>query len=186
MPAKPTPATFCPSSQPHWREWLQQHHATEQAVWLIFHKKTSPTPNLTWSQAVDEALCFGWIDSLAQSIDAHTYRQFFSRRKPRSGWSRVNKEKVERLQAAGLLAPAGLASIELAQQNGSWTLLDEVEALLPPPDLAQALAQHPAAAAHFAGLSRTTRRQLLLQLLLAKRPETRQKRIAKIIALADN
>ncbi|MDO7875669.1 YdeI/OmpD-associated family protein [Hymenobacter sp. ASUV-10] len=175
--------TFYPTSQQHWREWLQQHHETEPAVWVIFHKKQTGQRTLSWSEAVDEALCFGWIDSRAQPIDATQYRQFFSRRKPGGTWSKVNKVKIEQLIATGRMAPAGLASIEKAKQNGSWTLLDEVEELIIPADLARAFGQHPAAASYFQALSRTNKRNLLLKLVLAKRPETRQQRIAEIVGL---
>jgi uncharacterized protein YdeI (YjbR/CyaY-like superfamily) len=182
----PTPetTTFCPASRQHWREWLLAHHAEQQAVWLVYHKKHTGTPSLTWSEAVSEALCFGWIDSQAKPIDADTYRQLFSRRKPRSGWSRVNKEKILQLVAEGQMMPAGLAAIETAQQNGSWALLDEVDALVVPPDLAQALQASPAADSYFASLSRTDRRNLLQWLVLARRPETRQRRLAEIVTLA--
>ncbi|MGI4761842.1 MAG: YdeI/OmpD-associated family protein [Janthinobacterium lividum] len=183
MPSPDVP-TFCPASRQHWREWLLAHHAQQQAVWLVYHKKHTGTPSLSWSEAVSEALCFGWIDSQAQPIDADTYRQLFSRRKPRSGWSRVNKEKVVQLLADGQMLPAGLAAIETAQQNGAWALLDEVDALVVPPDLAAALDASPAAGSYFAGLSRTDRRNLLQWLVLARRPETRQRRLAEIVTLA--
>ncbi|TPG63586.1 YdeI/OmpD-associated family protein [Hymenobacter nivis] len=182
--AKPEVLVVCPLSPQHWRAWLQAHHNEHSAVWLVYHKKQSATPTLTWSEAVDEALCFGWIDSQAKPIDADTYQQRFSRRQPKSGWSRVNKEKVQRLLAEGKMAPAGLASIERAQQNGSWTLLDEVEALHLPADLAQAFEQQPAARGYFLSLSRTAKRNLLLGLVMAKRPATRQQRIAAILELA--
>jgi uncharacterized protein YdeI (YjbR/CyaY-like superfamily) len=182
----PTPdvSTFCPNSRQHWREWLLAHHAQEQAVWLVYHKKHTGTPSLSWSEAVSEALCFGWIDSQAKPIDGATYRQLFSRRKPRSGWSRVNKEKIQQLVADGQMMPAGLAAIETAQQNGSWALLDEVDALVVPPDLAAALQASPAADTYFAGLSRTDRRNMLQWLVLARRPETRQRRLAEIVTAA--
>ena len=176
--------TFCPTSRQHWREWLQDNHGQKQAVWLVYHKKHTGTPSLTWSEAVSEALCFGWIDSQAKPIDADTYRQQFSRRKPTSGWSKVNKDKVQQLLADGLMAPAGLAAIEVAQQNGFWALLDDVDALLVPPDLAQALQASPVADSYFASLSRTNRRNLLQWLVLARRPETRQRRLAEIVTLA--
>jgi uncharacterized protein YdeI (YjbR/CyaY-like superfamily) len=162
--------TFCPSSPAHWRAWLQAHHATEQSVWLIYHKKHTNVPSLTWSQAVDEALCFGWIDSQAKPLDADKYMQFFSRRKSTSAWSRVNKEKVQRLLAAGLVAPAGLDRIEAAKQNGSWTILDEVEALTIPADLSHELQKNPVATSYFAGLSKSDKRNMLQWLVLAKRP----------------
>jgi uncharacterized protein YdeI (YjbR/CyaY-like superfamily) len=176
--------TFCPTSREYWRKWLRENHGQKQAVWLVYHKKHTGTPSLTWSEAVSEALCFGWIDSQAKPIDANTYRQLFSRRKPTSGWSRVNKEKIQQLLADNLMMPAGLAAIEVAQQNGSWALLDEVDALVVPADLAQALQASPLAESYFAGLSRTDRRNLLQWLVLARRPETRQRRLAEIVALA--
>jgi uncharacterized protein YdeI (YjbR/CyaY-like superfamily) len=182
---KPEIPVLCPQSQQHWREWLQAHHAQHQSVWLVYYKKTSATPNLTWSEAVDEALCFGWIDSQAKPLDAERYQQFFSRRKPRSGWSKVNKEKVQRLIAAGKMMPAGLAAIETAKQNGAWALLDDVEELRLPADLELALRQHPAAGRYFSGLSRTAKRNALLGLVLAKRPATRQQRIAAILEAAN-
>jgi uncharacterized protein YdeI (YjbR/CyaY-like superfamily) len=179
------PETFCPASPADWRAWLQAHHATKQSVWLIYHKKHTGVPSLTWSQAVDEALCFGWIDSQAKPLDADRYMQFFSRRKPTSVWSRVNKEKVQRLIEAGLMAEAGLARIDTARQNGSWLILDEVEALVIPADLAHELRKRPSASGFFAGLSKSDKRNMLQWLVLAKRPETRQKRIAEIVELAD-
>lgn len=178
------PETFCPTSPQHWREWLQAHHADRPAVWLLFHKQKTGARALTWSQAVDEALCFGWIDSRARPVDDEKYLQFFSRRKPKSVWSRVNKTKIERLIAEGLMTAAGFASIETARQNGSWTILDEVEELLIPADLAQAFQARPLAASYFASLSRSDKRNILQWLVLAKRPETRQKRIAEIAELA--
>jgi uncharacterized protein YdeI (YjbR/CyaY-like superfamily) len=182
--AKPETPIICPPSRQQWREWLLAHHAQHSAVWLVYHKKHSATPTLTWSEAVDEALCFGWIDSQAKPIDQEKYQQFFSPRKPKSGWSRVNKEKVQRLLAEGKMMPAGLASIETAKQNGAWTLLDEIEALRLPADLEQAFGQQPAAHRHYLQLSRTAKRNLLLGLVLAKKPATRQQRIAAILALA--
>ncbi|WP_245849465.1 YdeI/OmpD-associated family protein [Hymenobacter crusticola] len=151
----------------------------------MYYKKKAATPSLTWSEAVDEALCFGWIDSQAKPMDEEKYRQFFSRRKPKSGWSKVNKEKIQRLLAEGQMTQAGLACIELAKQNGSWTLLDEVEALTLPADLEQALQQRPNANRYFEKLSRTDKRNLLQWLVLAKWPTTRQNRITEIVELAD-
>jgi len=184
MTKEPAPSV-CPSSPQQWREWLLAHHATTRGVWLVYYKKAAGQPSLSWSQAVDEALCFGWIDSQAKPLDAQRYQQFFSPRKPASGWSRINKQKIEHLTAAGRMAPAGLASVAVAQQNGAWALLDDVEALRLPPDLAQALAERPAAGAYFAGLSRTAKRSLLLGLVLARQAHTRQRRIAAILAQAE-
>ncbi|MBC8151835.1 MAG: YdeI/OmpD-associated family protein [Bacteroidetes bacterium] len=176
--------TFCPTSQQHWRAWLNTHHAHKQSVWLIYHKKKSGKSTLTWSEAVDEALCFGWIDSQAKPIDDNTYRQFFCRRKPNSVWSKINKEKVQQLIDRGLMTQAGLRSIAIAQQNGSWTILDEVEAGIIPADLDEAFQKEPGAKNYFLGLSRSDRRTLLQWLVLAKRSVTRQQRIDTIVAQA--
>lgn len=178
------PEAFCPANRQQWREWLQAHHAAKKSVWLIYHKKKSGTPGITYAEAVEEALCVGWIDSQAKPLDANTYQQLFSPRKPGSGWSRVNKARIERLAAAGLLTQAGLDRIAAAKQNGSWTLLDEVEALVLPPDLAQLLQATPGASSYFASLSRTDQRTILQWLVLARRPETRQKRLVEIAGLA--
>ena len=180
--SKPEVPTVCPQNRQQWREWLHAHHQ-QQSVWLVYHKKASATPSLTWSEAVDEALCFGWIDSQAKPLDAEKYQQLFSRRKPKSGWSKVNKAKVQQLLAEEKMMPAGLAAIETAKQNGAWALLDEVEELRLPADLEQAFAQQPAARSHFLQLSRTAKRTALLGLVLAKRPATRQQRITAILEL---
>jgi uncharacterized protein YdeI (YjbR/CyaY-like superfamily) len=182
--SKPTVRVVCPLNRQQWREWLQAHHDQHQSVWLVYYKKASATPTLTWSEAVDEALCFGWIDSQAKPLDKEKYQQLFSRRKPKSGWSKVNKDKIERLLATGQMAPAGLARMEAARQDGSWTLLDEVEQLVVPADLAAALQAQPPAMAFFASLSRTDRRNLLQWLVLARRADTRQRRLAAIAELA--
>ena len=180
----PEPEVFCPTSPQHWREWLQANHATRQSVWLVYYKKAANQPSLTWSQAVDEALCFGWIDSQAQPLDGERYRQYFSRRKPTSAWSKVNKEKVARLLAEGRMTEAGLPSIATAQQNGSWALFDEAAALLLPADLELALQKVPAAESYFLSLSKSDHRNMLQWLALAKRPATRQHRIAEIVEMA--
>ncbi|MFN8591045.1 MAG: YdeI/OmpD-associated family protein [Thermomicrobiales bacterium] len=164
-----------------WRAWLEANGERATAVWLIYAKKASGRPSITWDEAVEEALCFGWIDSKAKPIDAHTYMQYFSRRKPTSVWSKVNKERLERLIAAGLMREPGYRAIEIAKANGSWTLLDEVEALVIPDDLAAALAAAPGAEDVLLSLSRTNLRNTLYRIASAKRPETRAKRIADMV-----
>nr|WP_295927598.1 YdeI/OmpD-associated family protein [uncultured Dyadobacter sp.] len=175
---------FSPANRREWREWLQENHSRESAVWLVYHKKTAQAPTITWSEAVDESLCFGWIDSLAKPVDSERYMQFFSKRKPGGGWSKINKEKIRKLTEAGLMTQAGLDAIETARQNGSWTLLDEVEELIVPDDLGNALAQHPVAQSFFQKLSKSDKRNLLQWVALARRSETRQKRIAEIVEYA--
>ena len=178
------PENFCPDSRQAWRSWLKQHHAVKTAVWLIYYKKDSGKPTLTYSEAVDEALCFGWIDSTKRAIDSETFIQFFCRRKPNSVWSKINKAKVERLIEEGRMMPAGLQCIETAKKNGSWAILDGVEELEIPRDLAKAFRQHKGSKAFFTGLSKSVKKMMLQWLVLAKRPETRQKRIDEIASLA--
>lgn len=123
---------FYPTSQSEWREWLQENHVSKQAVWVVFYNKNSSKPSISWSEAVDVALCFGWIDSKKIAVDKESSHQFFSKRKPKGTWSKINKQKVEKFIAEGLMSELGLSVIENAKQNGSWTILDEVEELIVP------------------------------------------------------
>ncbi len=175
---------FYATSQQDWRQWLQKNHQSKQSIWLVQYKKKAGRPTLSWSQSVDEALCFGWIDSVRKSLDDDTFIQFFSRRKPNGTWSKVNKEKVEQLIKAGLMTPAGLETIEAAKQNGSWTILDEVEELIIPKDLEAAFKTRRGSKDFFVSLSKSAKKAILQWLVLAKQPETRQKRIDEIAALA--
>lgn len=177
-------AIFEPKNQADWRDWLEENHVTQDSVWVIFHKKNSPNPNLDWGEAVDESLCFGWIDSTKKSIDAHRFQQYFCKRKPTSTWSKVNKDKVEELIAAGKMTQAGLQSIEIAKQNGSWTILDSAEALELPPEMEQEFEQHPKAGAFFGSLSKSARKVMLMWIAMAKRPATKLQRIAEIVECA--
>ncbi|WP_298351962.1 YdeI family protein [Runella sp.] len=176
--------TFCPTSKQQWRQWLEENHRSKQAVWLVHYKKKSGVPTISWSEAVDEALCFGWIDSVRKTLDSETFVQFFSKRKPNGTWSRVNKEKIRQLIEAGLMTQAGLESIETAKQNGSWTILDEVEELILPHDLEIEFNTQPGSKDFFLSLSKSVRKAMLQRLVLAKQPETRQKRIREIAKLA--
>ncbi len=177
--------TFYPKSRQEWREWLQENHDKRQSVWLIYYKKKSNAPTVAYSEAVDEALCFGWIDSKSKPLDEEKFMQFFSKRKEKSVWSKVNKEKVQRLIVEGLMTKAGYHIIDIAMKNGSWTVLDEAEALVIPNDLELAFEKSPNAKVHFLNFSRTDKRNILQWLVLAKSQETRAKRIAEIVELAD-
>ncbi len=174
-----------PQSRQEWRKWLEANHEEKQSVWLIYHKKISPMPTIKYSEAVDEALCFGWIDSKSKPIDDEKYMQFFCKRKEKSVWSKINKEKIEQLTKSGLMTEAGFTIIEKAKQNGSWTLLDDAEALIIPEDLDRELHQKPTAKTYFLSLSRSDKRNILQWLVLAKRQETREKRIKEIVTLAE-
>ena len=175
---------FSPADRQDWRQWLELYHAKEEAVWVIFFKKKSPKFNLSWTHAVDEALCFGWIDSVKKSIDSATYKQYFTRRKPKSIWSKVNKEKVALLTAQGLMQTAGQQCVEIAKENGSWDFLNDVDNLVIPADLAAAFQEDAIAANYFEGLSNSSKKGLLYWILSAKRSPTRHKRIAEIVANA--
>lgn len=163
------------------RTWLEEHHETAPALWLIYWKKGSDHPSIEWSEAVGVALCFGWVDSKMQSLDDKRYRQYFSPRRPGSGWSRINKDKVRDLTAAGLIAPAGLAVIDRAKEDGSWILFDGPEAGVVPDDLAAAL-DAAAVWEAFDGLTQGIRKGILSWLVMAKRPQTRANRIEKTVA----
>ncbi|GAO44053.1 YdeI/OmpD-associated family protein [Flavihumibacter petaseus] len=175
---------FHPTSVASWRKWLEKNHQIHKAVWLVCYTKNAKKKSISWSDAVDVALCFGWIDSKKIKIDEETSHQFFSQRKKNSTWSRINKNKVERLIESGRMAEAGLKSIEIARQNGSWNLLDAVENLTIPEDLEKAFRQHKGTKQYFLTLSKSLKKMLLQWLVLAKRPETRQKRIDEIVAEA--
>ena len=175
---------FCPSSRKEWRQWLKKNHKIKPSVWLVYYKKNSNKPSLTWSEAVEEALCFGWIDSTARPIDAERYKQFFSVRKPKSVWSKINKEKVKTLIEKGLMTELGYKSIEVAKQNGSWNVLDEVEEYIIPKDLEQEFKTKPGSKEYFLTIPNSIRKAILQWLLLAKKPETRQNRIKEIAELA--
>jgi uncharacterized protein YdeI (YjbR/CyaY-like superfamily) len=177
-------ATFHAHTRAEWRQWLQAHHADSPGIWLITNKKKSGNAHLRYDEAVEEALCFGWIDSLPRKLDDARSMLLFTPRKPKSGWSKLNKDRVEKLLAAGLMTEAGLEKIELAKQNGAWTSLDAVESLTVPPDLQAALDANPTARGYFEKFSKTVRKGILQWIESAKRPQTRQKRIDETVALA--
>ena len=176
--------SFCPSNRLAWRDWLKQNHEKESAVWLIIYKKGSELPNLSWSEAVDEALCFGWIDSTKRPIDSEKYKQYFTKRKAKSPWSKINKEKVKKLVESGQMTEAGLRPINKAKQDGSWTMADGAENLEIPSDLEEQLNQNPGSLDFFNSLSKSARKSMLHWVGFAKRPETRKKRIGEIVKAA--
>lgn len=179
MSVKETP-TFYPQNIQEWRQWLEQNHLQMDAVWVVMVKKQAKLPTITWSEAVDEALCFGWIDSVKKKLDEERSIQFFCKRKSKSTWSRINKQKVQILIEQGKMMPAGLEIIQIAQKNGSWTIFDEVEALVIPADLEQAFAQYEGSKEFFLNLSKSGKKLMLSWIVLARTPVTRQNRIDKI------
>jgi len=162
-----------------WRQWLEANHATARSAWLVMWRRRSGRVGLDYESAVEEALCFGWVDSTAGTVDDERGKLYFAPRKPRSAWAATNKARVERLIAGGRMAPAGLAAIKRAKANGSWAVLDSVERLEVPDDLATALAARPPAADHFAAFPPSARKMLLGWVAQAVRPETRAARISE-------
>jgi uncharacterized protein YdeI (YjbR/CyaY-like superfamily) len=176
--------SFYPSGKQQWRTWLQENHDKKQSVWLICYKMKSGMPTISWSDAVDEALCFGWIDGKSLPVDEEKFMRFFCKRKAVSTWSKINKDKVQQLIADGSMTRAGLEIIEIAKQNGSWVILDEVEAFIIPDDLEKAFKTQRGSKDFFLSLSKSTRKSMLQWLVLAKRAETRQKRVSEIAGFA--
>jgi len=175
---------YYPKTKQHWRKWLEKNHIRKDAVWLIHYKQNANKPSLRWSDAVDEALCFGWIDSKGVTIDETSFRQYYCKRKPTSTWSKVNKEKIKQLIIDNKMTDAGLACIEIAKQNGSWTILDEVEELIIPKDLSKAFRDNKGSKKYFLSLSKSKQKYLLQWIVLSKQPQTRQKRIDEIASCA--
>lgn len=176
--------TYCPKNQKNWREWLEKNHQSKQSIWLIYFKSSTKVASLSWSEAVDEALCFGWIDSTKKTIDKERYMQYFSRRKPNSTWSKINKDKVAVLIQNNRMAKAGFDSIKTAKQNGTWSLMDDVEKLIIPEDLRIALNKNESSMEFFQNQSKSIKKGMLYWVVIAKRTETRKKRIAEIVQSA--
>ena len=167
-----------------WRAWLKKHHARTVGIWLVHWKKAHPDKHIGYEAIVQEALCFGWIDSLPRKLDEHRSMLYLSPRKPKSVWSAINKQHVERLIAAKRMAPAGLRAIATAKANGSWNALDAVETLKMPPDLGRALAADKTALAYFEAFPPSSRKAILQWIGSAKTPATRDKRVRATVALA--
>jgi uncharacterized protein YdeI (YjbR/CyaY-like superfamily) len=176
--------TFHAKTRKEWRKWLDKNHESEKSVWLIIYKKESNTQSIYYPEAVDEALCFGWIDSKPNKRDEISFYQFFSKRNPKSNWSKVNKEKVARLMEQGLVHCAGLRMIEIAHQNGTWTALDEVENITIPDDLKALFLRNKIALDNWERFPRSSRRGILEWIMNAKKPETRHNRIDETVKLA--
>jgi uncharacterized protein YdeI (YjbR/CyaY-like superfamily) len=176
--------TFYARSGKAWRIWLEKNHQKEKSVWLIIYKKESKVPSVYYHEAVDHALCYGWIDSKPNKRDDESYYQFFAKRNPKSKWSKVNKAKVHRLMEEGLMQPAGLAMVELAKANGTWDALNLVEDIVLPEDLQRELNHDKRALQNWTNFSRSSKRGILEWILNAKRADTRQKRISETVRLA--
>jgi len=173
-----------PKTRVEWRKWLELNHTRAEGVWLISYKKATGKPRFEYDEAVEEALCFGWIDSKPNKLDDERSMLWIASRKAGTGWSKINKARVEKMIHAGLMTPAGLTKIEAAKRDGSWNALDTIEALEIPPDLAAALAANPIAQQYFEAFPRSAKRAILEWISNAKKPETRAKRVEETARLA--
>ena len=185
MKEKKESIEFYPRNRQAWRNWLQKNHASKQSVWLIMYKKSSGKPTILYNEVVEEALCFGWIDSVPRKRDAESSFLYISVRKAKSGWSALNKTRIEKLLRENKMAAAGLQKIEAAKKDGSWSALDKIEALEMPAALQKALTRNKKALAHFNGFPSSVRKQLFLWVESAKTPVTKEKRITGIVTLAE-
>ncbi|MCR4338731.1 MAG: YdeI/OmpD-associated family protein [Gemmatimonadaceae bacterium] len=167
-----------------WRAWLEKNHARSPGIWLVFYKKTSGKPTVRYDEAVEEALCYGWIDSLMKPVDEQRYRQLFTPRKRKSRWSKPNKERVACMIAAGLMTDVGMEKVQAAKRDGSWAHMEPADSLVVPPDLRKALSVDKRARDGFEQMPPGRKRQLLGWIHDAKRPETRQRRIAQAVEVA--
>jgi len=173
-----------PFDRAAWRVWLVANHGTSRGVYLASWRRGSGRTSVPYEEAVEEALCVGWVDATLRTLDEERSIQWYAPRRPRSAWARSNKARVARLSAAGLMLPAGIAAVEEAKRRGTWTLLDDVENLVVPDDLAAALAANPSAREHWESFSPSARRGLLWWIHEAKRPETRERRVVETATMA--
>lgn len=176
--------TISAASSKEWRAWLDENHSVETSVWLIIYHKDSSIPSVYYDEAVDEALCFGWVDSKPNKRDEESYFQYFSKRNPKSNWSRLNKEKVAGLIETGKMAEAGLKMIAIAKENGTWSALEDVENLVIPDDLQKAFNEAPEAFENYKAFPPSSKRIILEWIFNAKRETTRKKRIKETIEMA--
>jgi len=176
--------TFYAGTRKAWRRWLEKKQDKEQSVWLIIYHKASATKSVYYDEAVEEALCFGWIDSIAHKRDTESKYQFFARRKPKSNWSKANKDRAAKMIAAGLMTAAGQLLIDHAKKTGTWEALAAVQNSVIPGDLQQLLNKNKAALQHFLAFPPSSKRIILEWIHNAKKDGTRQKRIEETVRLA--
>ncbi|PZU97595.1 MAG: hypothetical protein DCF32_20305 [Leptolyngbya sp.] len=171
-------------SRAEWRAWLAANHSRPEGLWLITYKKRSGRPHVSYDEVVEEALCFGWIDSKPNKLDGDRTMLWMAPRQSGTGWSALNKQRIAALGEAGLIMPPGLAKIEAAKQDGAWELLDAIERLELPSDLAAAFRENDLAWANFDAFPRSAKRGILEWIASTKRAETRHRRIAETVDLA--
>jgi uncharacterized protein YdeI (YjbR/CyaY-like superfamily) len=170
---------FHAETLPEWRAWLAVNHLASNGIWLVSWKAGTGRPRIGYEEAVEEALAFGWVDSKGAALDDERTMLWFTRRKANSPWSLTNKARIARLEASGRIADAGRGAVRAAKANGMWTILDDAQNLIVPDDLAAELEALPGARQNWDGFSASARRAVLEWIVLAKRPETRQKRITE-------
>jgi uncharacterized protein YdeI (YjbR/CyaY-like superfamily) len=175
---------YYPASRKQWRQWLQKNYATAPHVWLILYKKNSVTPTITYAEVVEEALCFGWIDSKPNKRDEESYLLFIAPRKPKSVWSALNKKRIEKLLQENKITKAGIEKIEAAKKDGSWTILDKIEACEMPEELAKAFAKNKLALKNFEQFPPGVKKQIYQWIISAKTAGTLIKRITETVTLA--
>lgn len=171
-------------SRAQWRSWLLTNHTAQRGVWLCSWRSPTGRPRCPYPEVVEEALCFGWIDSTISILDEERGVQLLTPRKPKSTWTRLNRRRVADMEAAGLMTDAGRAAVEVARANGWWTIYDQVEDLIEPPELAQALDAAPAARRAWDGFPPSPRKQMLWWVVSAAKPETRDRRVTTIVEAA--
>lgn len=173
-----------PQTRAEWRDWLELHHDRCPGVWVVQWRTATGRRRLEYEELVEEAVCFGWIDSMAKKLDDERSMITMTPRRPTSVWSRSNKDRVERLIVEDRMTEAGLRAVEVAKRNGSWEALDDVDAMILPDDLVAALATDERARRHFEGFTPSRTRMILYWIKSAKRAETRARRIAETVRLA--
>ena len=182
---KQTVPEFHARDRNEWRKWLDDNHLLLASVWLVIYKKGSGISSVNYEEAVEEALCYGWIDSKPQKRDDECFLLTFTRRKPKSVWSALNKKRIEKLMLAKKMKPAGLAAIEIAKQNGSWTSIDKVEAMEMPEELTKALSRNKKAKEYFDKFPPSARKGIYQWIATAKTDETKNKRVIETVSLAE-
>ncbi len=180
------PNSIHPKTRAEWRAWLEQNHIQAEGIWLISYKKATGKPRMEYDEIVEEALCFGWIDSKPNKLDEERSLLWVAPRKEGSGWSKLNKERVARMIAGNQMSPAGMKKIDAAKQDGSWNALDAIENLEIPHDLETAFANYQSARKNFDAFPRSVKRGILEWIANAKRAETRSKRINETARLAED
>lgn len=177
-------AVYAPTRK-EWRSWLEENHQSEKSVCLIIYHKNSKVASVYYDESVEEALCFGWIDSKANKRDEESYYLYFARRKPKSNWSKANRERVARMTDQGLMTQAGQVYIDIAKETGTWDALENPQNAVIPDDLQKLFDENKTALENFLAFSASSKRMILEWILNAKRPETREKRITQTVELAE-